>query len=237
VLTYSALVAEEGIVSVTFAGSNMTMTEVGSGTTTVTVTADDSFGGTVSDSFTVLISENAVPAIDAPLEDMEYEAGFLTATIDLANRFTDGDGDPITLSASVLDETVVAVALSGTTLTITEVAAGNTTITITADDGNGGVVSERFDVTVAPMVLGQQPEINLSFYPNPASSSIHLTIGRSHQLESIHILDLNGKRREGSTTIEGSTTQIDIESLTPGMYFLQMKIDGKKAVRRFLKEN
>jgi len=56
-------------------------------------------------------------------------------------------------------------------------------------------------------------------------------------LESIHILDLNGKRREGSTTIEGSTTQIDIESLTPGMYFLQMKIDGKKAVRRFLKEN
>ena len=57
-----------------------------------------------------------------------------TTTINLANLFTDADGDTLTYTASSADTTKATVSLSSATLTVTAVAAGTTTITATATD-------------------------------------------------------------------------------------------------------
>ncbi|MEQ8548678.1 MAG: T9SS type A sorting domain-containing protein [Cyclobacteriaceae bacterium] len=234
-LTFSAEVADDGIVSISFDAANMTIMEVGNGTTTVTITADDGTGRTVGDSFTVLISENAVPAIDAPLEDLEFEEGFASTTIDLTGRFTDGDGDPITLSVEVSDETIVTAALSGDVLTITEVGAGVATVTVRADDGNGGVATERFDVEVK-MALGQEPRVELSIYPNPASSWLKVKGLKSINTEDIQILDVGGKRYSPRLISNEGQISLDISQLEAGYYLLVIdQIGQDQLVKRFLK--
>ncbi|MFT7030695.1 MAG: hypothetical protein ACI83W_000791 [Marinoscillum sp.] len=237
-LSYSASLADDGIVSISFDGDNMVITEVGDGTTTVTITADDGTGLSVSDDFTVLISENAVPTIDSPLEDLSYESGFISATIDLTGRFTDGDEDPITLSVSVLDESVITVALSEEVLTITEVADGTTTVTVTANDGKGGVARETFEVEVSSIVLGQEKEFGVSIYPNPASSWLKVKGLEASQLDRVQVLDLSGRRHSARISGSDGDILIDISQLEAGQYFLVIgQSNQKQLVKRFIKSN
>jgi hypothetical protein len=235
-LSFSATIVDEGIVSIAFDGSDMIITELGNGTTTVTVTANDGTGRTVSDEFTVLISENAVPTIDAPLEDLSYEAGFASAAIDLSNRFTDGDGDPITLTVEVVNESVVTAALIDEVLTITEVAEGTTTVTITADDGNGGVAKESFVVEVSPMALGQKAKFDIFLYPNPAQYWLKIKGLETEKITDVEILDISGRKYFSSLSMDENNIVIDIQQLELGHYFLIVnRIDGSHIIKRFVK--
>ncbi len=151
-LTITASSSNENVVTVAVNGNNLTITEVGAGSATITVTANDGNEGTVSTTFTVTVNAtpmNGIPSVANAIADQELSEGFGSIQINIANVFTDPDGDVLTYSATSGDEGVVTVSLNGTILTITEVGIGTSNITIIAEDGNGGSVVENFDVTVS----------------------------------------------------------------------------------------
>ncbi|MFZ5940837.1 MAG: hypothetical protein ACOYXB_09700, partial [Bacteroidota bacterium] len=121
-MTYTAGSSDEGVVTVSVSGTTLTINEIGAGSATITVTADDG-SLSVSDQFAVLV--NSIPVVATPLSDLTLDEHFATTTVDLTGVFTDIDaGDVLTLTATSSDEGVVSVSVSGTTLTITEVGLG-----------------------------------------------------------------------------------------------------------------
>ncbi len=167
VLTFTATSSDESVATVSINGSTLTYTEVANGTTTITVTADDSNGGTETYDFTLtIIDVNEAPIVLNALADEEQEEGFETLTVDLSDVFEDGDGDVLTYTVSVDDESVVTAFAGSSDLTITEVSPGETTITVTAEDGRGGSVSDAFNITIIKAEVPAEPSIPQGFSPN-----------------------------------------------------------------------
>ena len=153
-LTITASTSNETVVTVSVAGSTLTITEAGNGTADITVTANDSKGGTVTDIFNISINAagNNTPVVAIPVSDQNFEEGFGSEDLDLTDIFEDPDEDELTLSASSDNETIITVHVSGKTLTVTEVGIGIAQVTVTADDGKGGTTSDEFMVNVSEAV-------------------------------------------------------------------------------------
>ncbi|WP_420317500.1 DUF5018 domain-containing protein [Ekhidna sp.] len=158
-LTLSVSSSDETVSTASISGTILTLTEVGIGSTTITVTTNDGNGGSVSDEFILSINNvNDAPVVVNAIADQTLDEGFASIELDLSATFSDEDGDDLTLSVASSDETVSTASLSGTILTLTEVGIGSTTITVTANDGNGGSVSNEFILSVnnvngAPVVV------------------------------------------------------------------------------------
>ncbi len=56
-LSFEAVSSNSGVIAVDLDGQTLTLTEEGIGTSTITITADDGQGGSVSDSFSVIVEE------------------------------------------------------------------------------------------------------------------------------------------------------------------------------------
>ena len=160
-LAYSASTTNEDISYGFVQSSGLLVVALGRGTVTITVTADDGNGGTVSDSFTVTVKE--APTVASPIADIgSLEAG-ASQQISLSGVFTDADGDALTYSAASSDTAVATTTVSGGSLTVTAQQAGTATITVTARDTDGNQVSDTFDVTV---IAKPEPQVEA-----PTSSS------------------------------------------------------------------
>ena len=132
----------------TFAGTPRAGDE---GTTNVTVTADDGNGGTVSDTFAVTVSarRNNPPTVANPIPDRSAKVDEAFSYTFPANTFSDPDGHSLTYTAGMpswLSFTAATRTFAGTPRAGDE---GTTNVTVTADDGNGGTVSDTFAVTVS----------------------------------------------------------------------------------------
>ncbi|MER2121874.1 MAG: Ig-like domain-containing protein [Solibacillus sp.] len=75
-----------------------------------------------------------------------------TANVNLNSYVWDAEGNALTYSVSSSNNAIATVSISGGTLTVRGMAIGTATITVTANDGNGGVTSTTFTVTVANTV-------------------------------------------------------------------------------------
>jgi len=77
----------------------------------------------------------------------------------------------------------------------------------------------------------------IEIYPNPASSSLQITVN-SGQLSmgcNYLILDIMGRKLlEGEITLPRQ--QIDISRLVDGIYFIEVNMDGEKVIKKFVKE-
>ena len=100
---------------------------------------------------------NSAPTVAAALGNITIVNESGTQTVSLSGVFDDADSDSLTITAASSDEAVATVAVvSGySTLTVSAQSRGTATVTTTADDGNGGTVSDTFAVTVkaAPAVV------------------------------------------------------------------------------------
>ncbi len=150
-LTISAASSDEATAtaSVSSDGSSLTVTARLRGAATITVTAADSYGGAVEDSFTVTVK--AAPAVASAIADVSGLETGDTQDVSLSGVFSDADGDALTVTAASGDDAIVTVSVSsdGSTLSLTGVAEGTATITVTAQDSDGNRVSDTFDAPVA----------------------------------------------------------------------------------------
>ena len=118
------------------------------GTATVTLTATDVGGLSVSQSFTVTVDSNRPPRVAATFSDLlQFTVGD-TVTFVLSEYFTDPDGDDLTYTAQA--GYYVSATVSGDTLYMTSPRAGIFPAIVTAEDPGGRTVDQRFIVTVYP---------------------------------------------------------------------------------------
>lgn len=76
-----------------------------------------------------------------------------SSRIDVAEHFSDPDGDPLTYSAASSDPRVVVASVSGSLVTVTGVAVGNAGVTITATDPGGLTATQSLAVAVEALLV------------------------------------------------------------------------------------
>ncbi len=158
-LTYTATKDDGGglpsWLSFTASSRNFSGTPTTAETVSVKVTADDGNGGTVSDSFDIVVAVNAVPTVANAIADQDATAGTAFSFQFAADTFADADtGDTLSYTATMGDGNALPNWLSFTASTRTFSGtpalanAGTVTVKVTADDGDGGTVSDTFDIAV-----------------------------------------------------------------------------------------
>jgi Na+/melibiose symporter-like transporter len=178
-LTYSAAVNPPGVVKAQVNGNNLDLSQVGVGVADVLVTARDRLKSTVNSGFSVDVK---VPGDSAPVvksrPEIVLEKGFASKQINLAELFSDKDGDSLVYKVRTSSGTVRA-GISDSELTITEVIAGYDRLTVTADDGKGGQCSLTIPVIVktgqnmAPFLKTPLPSETISSEAQPIQINLN----------------------------------------------------------------
>ena len=171
-LTYSAVSSSEANAAVTVAGSAVTLTGVAAGNAMVTVTARDPEGLTAQQAFAVLVP-NRVPVAVGTIDSLSVFVDSV-AEVDVAEYFTDPDGDELAYQAVSSDTTLAAVAVSGGMVTVTGVAVGSVNVTVTAQDTAGLSAEQSFVVTV----------------PNRAPQAVGTIADRELEVDSVTVVDV-----------------------------------------------
>ncbi|MFK7972941.1 MAG: T9SS type A sorting domain-containing protein [Bacteroidia bacterium] len=100
-------------------------------------------------------------------------------------------------------------------------------------DGFGGTDTADFSVDILSSIEPALPRFSL--YPNPAQNILNLDFGQNLDQVEIDIVSLQGKRLQRQTLPQGTETQINIESLCPGMYYCVIKLRSGNVTQRFVK--
>ncbi len=148
-LSYEATSRNTAIVTAAVSGDTLTLTGVAQGAATVTVTASDPGGLSVTQSVRVTVrTANRAPAPVGSIPAQRIDAG-RTARVDVAQYFSDPERDPLTYAAETSDAGVVTISMFRNTLTMIGVAGGTATVTVTATDRGGltGTQTIQVDVT------------------------------------------------------------------------------------------
>ena len=164
-LTYMAESSDTAVVTASMAGDMITVTAVGAGEATITLTATDPDGlsATQTGEFTVE-RLNRAPVIADTIPHQTVTEGD-TLVLDVSDNFSDPDGDTLTYTAESDDTTAVTVSVEGAEVTIAGVAVGSAFVSVTATDPDGLSVTQTFDVTVqepnqAPVPVDSIPDVS-----------------------------------------------------------------------------
>ncbi len=161
-LEFSARSSDVEVVTVAVSGSDIAVLATGPGTANVTLTAEDTGGLTDETSFAVTVLEPEGinrPPIAYHMRPLQLKAGN-SKTIDAVGRFSDPDGDDLTLSAESSDTGVATATISGDELELEALAEGTTTVTLSAEDPEGLSASGEFRVSVRLPGENQPPSVN-----------------------------------------------------------------------------
>ena len=146
VLEYAAESSDTSRATVAVTGSMATVTGVGRGNATVTVTATDPEGLSAQQSFAVTVP-NRAPEAAGSIRNRVVARGS-TTSVNASLHFSDPDGDDMEYSAISSRTRIATVRVSGDAVVVTGRAVGTTTITVTARDSAGLSAEQRFDVAV-----------------------------------------------------------------------------------------
>ncbi len=145
-LTYRASSSDEGVVTVEMARNVVEIRTVSRGSATVTVTADDGFGGTAEQKFEVEVP-NREPISLGSIKDRTVARGE-SFKVGLAEYFRDFDLDKLTYTATADHRGFASFSVEGAELTVTGVKKGSTRVVVLASDGHGGSAKQYFGLTV-----------------------------------------------------------------------------------------
>ena len=210
-LTITANSSNDAVVTVAVAAdySGLTLTGKAAGAVTITVTAQDSDGNTVSDAFDVtVIKGNNPPTVSDGIADATIVNQSGTHQVSLSGVFSDADQDSLTITATSSDEKAATVSVSAdySTLTVSAQSRGTANITVTAADGNGGSVEDTFTVTVkaAPVVASAIADVS------------ELAVNATHEVSMSGVFsDADGDALTISATTSDSTVAQVANTIDP----------------------
>ena len=109
---------------------------------------------------TVTPPTNSAPTISAANSGQSGTVGeaFSYDATQSSTTFTDANGDDLTYNVSFSPSDLGLIA-SGGIISGTPSQAGEVTVTITANDGNGGEVSDSFNITINSAIVSSKPNI------------------------------------------------------------------------------
>ena len=158
-LVFSAETSDPAVAVAAVADGVITVTAVARGVATVTVTARDADGMSARQGFRVTVP-NRAPVAAGIIPAATVAAG-QELQVEVADYFSDPDGDTLTYSAaSDNPEVATALVVVGGRVVVTGVAGGTATVTVTATDAGGLAAGQTFLVTVPnqrPVVTGAIP--------------------------------------------------------------------------------
>ncbi len=148
----------------------------GDGVYVVTITATDPDGAMVTTTVVYNIA-NPAPVVDAAVADssvVDGEAVMITPSI------SDPDGDDLTYSVSGLPSGLSIDPVTGEITGVVDNSAsqggpngdGVYTVTITADDGEGGVITDTFEITVSNPVPTAEDDANTASENTPVNGNV-----------------------------------------------------------------
>ncbi len=151
-LDFAATSANPSIATAAISGSDLSLTGVSEGTTTVRVTATDSDGLSVSQTVSVRVepqARNPIPVGTIPAQSVEVGS---VVTFSAAPYFREPAGASMRFDASISDATIATISTSGSNVTVRGVAEGRTTFTITATNAErlSATQSTTVDVVAGP---------------------------------------------------------------------------------------
>ena len=160
-LKYTVMSSNTAAATVDLDGTDLTVTGVKVGMTTITVTATDPSGLSAMDMFDAEV-ENAAPMMVGTLNDQVVTRGD-PMTFSITGVFMDPDGDMLTYVAASGDVTIATASVSGDDVTLNGVDPGTATITVTASDPDGLSAEGSFMVTVetVPEAVGTIADVTL----------------------------------------------------------------------------
>ena len=154
---YDAAAADDRVVRVSVSGSDVSLTGLTVGVTTVSVVATNSSGSALQ-SFYVTVTDGNAPRVAKFLPDQMLTVGNPPLVVNLASAFT---GTVDVYDAVAVDGGVVGVSVSGSRASLTGLTAGATHVAVFAMNVNGSAL-QTFRVTVndgnAPTVTTFLPD-------------------------------------------------------------------------------
>lgn len=119
------------------------------GSSDLTIKVDDANGGVIVETYALeVVNVNDAPTLIQSFIDQELLEDFGSLNLNLATYYQDEDGDDLVYTVASSNEAVVTTSVAESILTISEVTNGSSEVTIEANDGNGGVLTTIFLVTV-----------------------------------------------------------------------------------------
>ena len=169
-------------------------------------------------------------------ESLEYYSAGHLMEYDIADFFSDPDGDQFTFTVSSGNTELVDVFASAGQFLVKPISGGETTLAFTATDSYGAVTRDTIAVRVNN-VLGLEEEINagLKVYPNPVQQFAQVIL--SHEWKGIitlEVIDAAGKQHVVQHADAGLSRdiQLDVSGLRKGFYILRAtSSDQRKSIK------
>jgi len=162
-LAYVAETTNATVAKAAVSGTTLTIQAGAQGEAVLTVTATDPAGLSARQSFTVTVL-NRAPTVTTPIPEQTIAIG-IPDTVDLAQHFTDPDGDTLEYTAEASSRTVVRITLRGAKVILRARTKGTTEVSVTATDPDGLGAAHTFTVVVAnqaPTVARPFPELTIA---------------------------------------------------------------------------
>ncbi|MFS8215036.1 S-layer homology domain-containing protein [Paenibacillus polymyxa] len=160
-------------------------------------------GGTSTKSVT-----NHAPGVTTGFTDITLSTADEPKKINLANSFTDADGDTLTYTAETSATNVATVSVNGSQLTLTPMNAGTATITVTANDGKGGTINSQFNVTVTPVI----PEA-VNHAPTVETSISNVTTGAADGVKTVSLSSVFADEDSDALTYTATSTDTGVATV------------------------
>ena len=146
-LTYSVPTADSAVATLSMSNATLTITPVAAGSKSVSVSARDPGGLSVTNTFSVSVVENRAPVTLGTISDQTLQVDG-TFTVDTDTYFSDPDGDTLSFYYWSEDTSIVGISSDANGVTYTALAAGTASVKIRATDPGGLNVSLTFSITV-----------------------------------------------------------------------------------------
>ncbi|MFA8434545.1 MAG: DUF4465 domain-containing protein [Marinifilaceae bacterium] len=188
----------------------------------------------------VAITVNAVdhaPTVIKAFEDVVVDENAPEEIIDLSNIFGDEDGDELTYAVmSNSNEELVEASISAGSLRLvfTSEMAGDAVVTVVAT-ANGKSVEASVKVTVNAITsIDTIDEAKIATYPNPCVDVLNIKAG-DNIIDYVRIVDMGGNV-VSVTKPNTNVVTLNVSNLSPGVYIVNMEIDGNILNKRIIKK-
>lgn len=221
----SAIMLDAGRVQVTLSGK-----DAPAGNYKAVLTITDAYGLSSNVEINYTILQNTPPEVIKPIENLVFGGIGQKSIFRLADHFKDEDGEILTYNTEFSAQGVCHINTDDENLYVVALSLGVTTVTLTATDALGQSCTMTFTVTVR----NSAQEIDI--YPNPVVDIMHIRTGQTGTAEITLINSAGSRVYEERVAISATAPlQIDMRSMSGGVYTVIIRLEGKEIKRNIVK--
>ena len=202
------------------------------GSYTAQITASDKFGETSTKEIKYTILENTPPQKIKDMEDRFFTSLGDSFTLDMAEYFTDADGEELKYSISLGNPSVAHIVPNGDQIIGTILQYGATTVTLTALDARNTTAKAEFKI------LAREASIEYAAYPNPVKDVLKIATGKELSDVHVKISSMTGSL-VFDKTLKASAfepAEIYMSGCAPGKYSATIKFNSKEYKQTIVKK-